>query len=296
MPAKYTDGAARTDHVGKCDTARDRDALSDYRDALSDYSLRRLHKEDRMRLLVRIAHILVWVPSTLVFSTSIATAQDQPKATTCRVVLESVKLVLSKSDKYARADYVISDDCVPIIRSVLYSSDVPQDAAATIAQAGAPNKTAAAEGTLVVPSPTQSIPAQSRGRACMVEVLEDDVVAVTMITLRNSTSWETEDGKIVSARVQGVAFANLDWWFVNGKPAVPIGYVREPYTAASSAIAEYHCNGAGPLARYVCNGPSFRITLQGDISFDGGGNCSGQARYSGTVVPGGRVRFDVRRN
>ena len=114
-----------------------------------------------------------------------------------------------------------------------------------------------------------------------------------MITLRNSTSWETSDGKIVGARIHELGFANLDWWFADGKPATRIAYVQEPFTASSTATDSYHCQGSGPLSRYVCDGPSYAITVQAEILFDGGGVCSGQGRSAGKIVPGGRVRFEV---
>lgn len=217
----------------------------------------------------------------------------KPPAKPCEVALTSVKLVLSGEDRHARAEYIVGGDCEPVLREVVYSRRIP-----SVRSNRGSVRTAfrtPREATLETAAGSEATRPSPAAHACTIDVWEEDVVAVPRITLRNSTSWETAAGRIVGARVHQTAFPNLDWWFVDGKPTARIAYVSEPFTARSSASDAYYCSGSGSLSRYVCRGPSYRISLEADIFFDGGGTCSGEGRAVGTLVPGGRVRFEVTR-
>lgn len=211
-----------------------------------------------------------------------AAGSEDPKA--CRVSFRSTKLFVDEVNRYARAVYGFNEKCEPVLQSIFYAREP------TAARVPAPVDAQSATAEL---KPRKNGAGTLGNYACTIEVYEQDVIGVTMITLRNGTSWETQGGEILRGQVNGYIFRNLDWWWVEGKPDVAIGYVREPYTAASAVSGNFHCNGASGAARYVCNGPSYRIRLRGDLLFDGGGSCSGQGSYSGTVVPAGRVTFEV---
>jgi hypothetical protein len=211
----------------------------------------------------------------------------------CTVAISAVKLAVTDRQPSARAVYRIGEDCR--VTRATPPPDAPAPArAASPAAAGATPRASSEDASLVLGA-SGAAPVQGP-RACTLDVWEEDVAAVPMVTLRNSTAWDTSGGAIVSARVHKVAFPNLDWWFVDGKPSAHVSYVREPYTARTTASGDFYCEGAGPLARYVCSGPSFRVTFRGEILFDGGGVCSGGGTATGSVVPGGRVHFELTRD
>lgn len=209
----------------------------------------------------------------------------------CSVNIESPRLVLKGAERHARAEYVIPEDCEPVLKAVTYSPGAPATSAAPRAAAD-PAVPSDSVRELSRPS---SVSGAATGQACTLDVWEVDVAEVAMITVRNFTTWQTVGGEIDSARAEPHAFANLDWWFLDDKPSAQIAYLKEPYTARSQARSSFYCDGARGLAKYVCPGPSYRIRLEADILFDGGGTCSGNGRAAGTTVPFGRIRFDLTR-
>ena len=55
-------------------------------------------------------------------------------------------------------------------------------------------------------------------------------------------------------------------------------------------------SAVGPISNYVCGTAGYQITLEGNMTFDATGTCSGQYGYSGTVVPLGSVTATLTRN
>lgn len=214
-------------------------------------------------------------------------SSKQPKL--CTVNFKSNKITLEPGINYARAEYKLDENCQPVLTSVVYLSSIPKEAKIRLNH-GRDGRSADSTFTGKLRSA-----AKSSSATCAIHVWEKDVINATMITLDNGTAWENDGGQIVGGNVHGNIFGNLDWWFVDGPPAVNIGYVQEPFTARSSVVGGYYCDTVGPVSNYVCHGPSFRIQLQGDIFFDGGGNCSGQYGWSGTKVPLGSVTAEVTR-
>lgn len=213
----------------------------------------------------------------------------------CPVDFTSDILSLANDEKYVRAEFVMGEDCRLIPSEVVRSSAIPAGVLKRIlARAASPDQDATGESSLKMAG-TVSGSMNSSSYNCQVEVWEEDVVSVHMITATDSVNWDTEGGKILEARAHWNAFPNLDWWFKDGKLDGGIRFVAEPYTATTWVTQKFYCNEAGPISRYVCNGPSYRIALHGSLLIDGGGKCSGQAKYSGTIVPAGRVLFEVTR-
>jgi len=214
----------------------------------------------------------------------------------CTVDIRAVELAVTDLQSSDRVVYQIDDDC-RVMRSTPARDAAARARAALPLPASATLRASSEDASLAAGAPTmQGAAAALSSGACTLEVWEQDVAAVSMVTLRNSTTWDMSGGAIIGARVHKVAFPNLDWWFVNGRPSAQVSYIREPYTARSIASGEFYCEGTGPIARYVCSGPSYQVTLRAEVLFDGGGTCSGTGTATGSVVPGGRVHFELTRD
>ena len=89
---------------------------------------------------------------------------------------------------------------------------------------------------------------------------------------------------------------DFDWWFVTGDPTTNLSWIQEPYSAQSQASGGFYCSAVGPIYNYACGTAGYQITLEGNMTFDATGTCSGQYGYSGTVVPLGSVTATLTRN
>lgn len=217
-------------------------------------------------------------------------AEDGKK---CQVDFEPSALKLDGGVNFAEATYTFDDNCKPILIETRRAAVIPVGARRGSKGSGNQSNSANAEATLTGKIARAS---GATGSSCTVYLWEEDVIQVKTIGFENFTSWSMDGGAITDAQVTGRSYHYLDWWF-NDTPNVTISYIDEPYSAQSSASAHFYCQGVGPVSNYVCgNTPAYEIVLQGNVIFDGGGNCSGTARYSGAVIPAGRVRFQVTRN
>lgn len=224
---------------------------------------------------------------------SISIAQASGDGKSCQVDFEPAQLKLEGDTRFAEATYAFDEQCKPILLESRHGKTIPADVRRDPVTSSQIKKPATATASLA--GGTARVAAS--GSSCTVYLWEEDVVAVKMIGFENFTSWSMDGGAITEAQVTGRSYRYLDWWWFNGEPNVTIGYINEPYSAQSSASANFYCQGIGPVSNYVCgNSPAYEIVLQGNVVFDGGGGCSGTARYSGTVVPAGRVRFQVTRS
>jgi hypothetical protein len=225
-----------------------------------------------------------------------AISAQQRAPSVCKIDVRAVDLKLDGADRYASEEYLVDETC-KVTRRAREHGPNPQ---ASQSSRRVPSQSPpAADATLTAGLSRQgqaAVASTAGSHACTLEISEDDIAAIAMVTLRNSTSWDTSGSTIAGARVHKTAFPNLDWWFVRGKPSARIQFVREPYTAESTSSGSFYCEGAGPLARYVCAGPSFPVTLFARVLFDGGGTCSGDGRAVGSIVPGGHVRFQLSRD
>lgn len=241
----------------------------------------------------RMAKIRIIAIGAFAVIASVSMAQAASVGKTCQVDFEPAQLKLDGEMRFAEATYAFDDQCKPVLLESRHGKSIPVDARRDSVTSSQTKKPATA--TAYLAGRTARIAAS--GSSCTVYLWEEDVVAVKMIGFENFTSWSMDGGAITGGQVTGRSYRYLDWWWFNGEPNVTIGYINEPYSAQSSASANFYCQGIGPVSNYVCgNSPAYEIVLQGNVVFDGGGGCSGTARYSGTVVPAGRVRFQVTRS
>lgn len=78
------------------------------------------------------------------------------------------------------------------------------------------------------------------------------------------------------------------WWYINSGPSGRAGY-HNSRVAYSNGEAGFYCNG-GP---FCTGGPFYHITLYDYMTVDYQGGCGGYGACSGSVVPFGRVLYNV---
>lgn len=210
----------------------------------------------------------------------------------CLVDFRGEPLVLAADERYARAIYVVGKNCALSLVESTRSADLP----ARVDSKSFPKKAAAGESTLTASKAQPSAPSNlSTMNSCQIEVWEEDVAGVRMITATDSVSWETEGGRIPSAHARWNAYSNLEWWFLYEKIQGDLYYISEPYSAATYVRQTFNCDKAGPVSGIVCDGPSYWISLKGTLGIDGRGSCSGVGEFTGDAVPFGKVAYEVTR-
>jgi hypothetical protein len=225
----------------------------------------------------------------LALSSSASSQTAAPTPRDCKVELKDT-LKLKPGMKYSRVTHRFDEQCKLQLSSELNLTEAPAGAMRPAEDRGIVKTTSLSRKS----KPSAKATAAQTG--CTVQVLEQDIIGVTMITLENGTTWLYGSGQIQSGTTHGTIYRNLDWWFVTSDPAVGVWWTNEPYAAESGVSGGFYCDGAGPIARYVCSGPSYQITMSGNVTFFGDGSCGGSYGYSGTVVPGGSVTASLTRN
>lgn len=215
-------------------------------------------------------------------------SRPSPSGPGCRVDLRGQKLTLKDGFDFARVVYRVDDQCRLIKSAAEYLKKAPASKAAVVGRNGIVEKE--------VKLRHSASARQAVTTGCTVEVVEKDVIGATMITLDNGTSWSIDNGQILEANEHVSIFGNLDWWFVTGDPTTNLSWIQEGYSAQSQATGGFYCSAVGPISNYVCGTAGYQITLEGDMTFDATGTCSGQYGYSGTVVPLGSVTATLTRN
>lgn len=202
----------------------------------------------------------------------------------CRIKFTGKKLVLTGDLKYARAEYVVGEDC-SVTNSRTVFSTAPVSALPVVPKGSVEKSKSFTRGNDALGA------ASTYG--CTVNVWEEDFPGIRMINMQNHTTWDADSGGIASGRVDGVANANLDWWWINGDPVVDIGYVNAPHIGGSYAGAAFYCDGSNFCRS--CSTAGCGIALTGHFQFNSGGQCSGWGTFEGEIVPAGRFDYEVSR-
>lgn len=200
----------------------------------------------------------------------------------CRINFTGKKLELSGDLRYARIEYIVGDDCSVTAGQTVYSTST--------VKAVEPRPARGLRKSKVL-----SVNKGPIGRAstygCTVNVWEEDFPGITMITMQNHTTWDADSGGLISARVDGFANPNLDWWWVNGDVFLDVGYVNPPHVGGSYAGASFYCDGSN-FCR-TCSTAGCGIALIGHFEFNSAGRCSGWGTFDGEIVPRGRFDYEV---
>jgi len=202
----------------------------------------------------------------------------------CRINFTGKKLELSGDLRYARIEYIVSDDCSVTAGETVYSTSTAKAFALTPARGLKKSK--------VLPVNKGPVGTTST-YGCTVNVWEEDFPGIRMINMQNHTTWDADAGGIISGRVNGYANSNLDWWWINGDPVVDIGYVNPPHVGGSYAGAAFYCDGSN-FCR-TCSTTGCGIALTGHFQFNSSGQCSGWGTFEGEIVPQGRFDYEVTR-
>lgn len=182
---------------------------------------------------------------------------------------------------YAERAYEFDENCNPFLVEEIRLDYLP---ASVIQSEQVPVEVKTIE-IVPPPPPNKNDNSLLAVNTCHVKTWEEDVIGIDMIAVQNNQnySWNGSTVTLSSGTVSATTY--FSWWYLNSGPTGSAGY-NSSTVAWAKGNAGFYCNG-GP---FCGGGPMYHITLYNDMTVDAWGGCGGHGTYSGTVVPGGRVR------
>ena len=109
-----------------------------------------------------------------------------------------------------------------------------------------------------------------------------------MISVLQDQTYSWNGSTVTLSNGSTTATMYISWWHLNSGPSNSAGY-NSPQVAYSNGQAGFYCDGG----IFCSGGPNYFITLKAYMTVDYQGDCGGFGTYSGTVVPLGRVLYNV---
>lgn len=184
---------------------------------------------------------------------------------------------------FAQAAYEFDKNCQPVLVDQIRLNYVPES---VLTEEQKPYEV---KTVPIVPPPApkngNSITAVD---TCHLKTWEEDFPGKDMIAVQvdQTYSWNGSTVTLSNGSVSAITY--FSWWYINSGPSGTAGYINSQ-VAYSNGQAGFYCNG-GP---FCGGGPAYFITLYDYVTVDYQGGCGGYGTYSGTVVPLGRVLYNV---
>lgn len=184
---------------------------------------------------------------------------------------------------FAQAAYEFDHDCQPVLVEEIYLNYVP-------AEVKDPESEPYQSITIPVDPPKAPYSPESIDSVdtCHVETWEEDAPGIDMISVLQDQTYSWNGSTVTLSNGSTTATMYLSWWHLNSGPSNSAGY-NSPQVAYSNGQAGFYCDGG----IFCGGGPNYYITLKAYMTVDYQGDCSGYGTYSGTVVPLGRLLYDV---
>ena len=109
-----------------------------------------------------------------------------------------------------------------------------------------------------------------------------------MIAVQQDQTYSWNGSTVTLSNGSTTATLYFSWWHISSGPSNSAGYITSQ-VAYSNGWARFYCDGG----IFCSGGPAYYITLYAYMTVDYQGGCGGYGTYSGTVVPLGRVLYQV---
>lgn len=186
---------------------------------------------------------------------------------------------------FAQAAYEFDKNCQPILTSQIRLDYVP---ASVLEPEQKPVEVKTAP---IIPDRAflkEEVYAPTTVNTCHLQTWEEDAPGLDMIAVQVDQTYSWNGSTVTLSNGSVSAFTYFSWWHINSGPSGNAGY-QNSQVAYSNGQAGFYCNG-GP---FCGGGPAYYITLYDYMTVDYQGGCGGYGVYSGTVVPLGRVLYNV---
>jgi len=187
---------------------------------------------------------------------------------------------------FAEAAYEFDENCNPVLVSETRLTSVPTWVTNPSQQ---PVDIKTVE---TIEVPTSKVNSESDSiltvDTCHIRTFEEDVIYLDMIAIQTDQTYSWDNIRVTLSGGSTTATTYYSWWYRSSGPHATKGY-RSSQVAWAKGDASFYCKG-GP---FCGSQPSYNITLYNDMTVDYQGGCGGYGTYSGSVVPGGRVRYRV---
>jgi len=185
---------------------------------------------------------------------------------------------------FAQAAYEFDKNCQPILVSHVRLDYVPE----SVSQPERPPYRTETVPIVPPPPPHEEGPGIEAVDTCHLRTWEEDAPGLDMIAVQVDQTYSWNGSTVTLSNGSTAATTYFSWWYINGSPYGWAGY-NSSQVAYSNGRASFYCNGG----LFCGGGPSYHITLYSYMTVDYQGGCGGYGTYSGTVVPFGRVLYNV---
>lgn len=242
--------------------------------------------------LSKITRILVLLSLTLLLTNPTIVQADTPTGVDndasdgCTGTWAFPPLYVGGADGavFAQAAYEFDENCNPVLVGQVRLNYVPTP---VVDQEQEPFET---KTVPIIPPP----PPDEGGfgidavDTCHLRTWEEDAPGFDMIAVQVDQTYSWNGSTVTLSNGSTSATTYFSWWYISSGPSGTAGY-HSSQVAWSNGQASFYCNG-GP---FCGGGPSYHITLYDYMTVDYLGGCGGYGTYSGTVVPAGRVLYNV---
>lgn len=242
--------------------------------------------------LSKITRILVLLSLTLLLTNPTIVRADTPTGVDndasdgCTGTWAFPPLYVGGADGavFAQAAYEFDENCNPVLVGQVRLNYVPTP---VVDQEQEPFET---KTVPIIPPP----PPDEGGfgidavDTCHLRTWEEDAPGFDMIAVQVDQTYSWNGSTVTLSNGSTSATTYFSWWYISSGPSGTAGY-HSSQVAWSNGQASFYCNG-GP---FCGGGPSYHITLYDYMTVDYLGGCGGYGTYSGTVVPAGRVLYNV---
>lgn len=236
-----------------------------------------------IRFLVFLSLTLLLInPTRAQADTPIATDADASDG--CTGIWTFPPLYVGGADGvvFAQATYEFDENCKPILVNQVRLNYVPP-----LDEEQEPFETKTVP-IIPPPPPDKGGAGVDAVDTCHLRTWEEDAPGFDMIAVQQDQTYSWNGSTVTLSNGSTSATTYFSWWHLSSGPSGTAGY-HSSQVAWSNGQASFYCNG-GP---FCGGGPSYHITLYDYMTVDDMGGCGGYGTYSGTVVPAGRVRYNV---
>ena len=185
---------------------------------------------------------------------------------------------------FAQAAYEFDENCNPVLANQIRLNYVP-DSVLHPEQKPFETKTVP---NIPPPPPYKGGASIEAVDTCHLRTWEEDAPGLDMIAVLVDQTYSWNGSTVTLSNGSTTATTYFSWWHLDSGPTGTAGY-HSSQVAWSNGEASFYCDGAP----FCSGGRAYDITLYDYMTVDYQGGCGGYGTYSGTVVPLGRVLYNV---